>query len=296
MKQTSRLVGSELRKALGPNPAFWASLGVGLLLTMVSAVRSSVVFSNTLEQALRYWNQSDALYSATSCFSFWMPIDSSEWAMGVFVILWPLLAALPYAWSWSMEKKRGVLAQQASRASRLCCLGAKAMATFASSALAVGVPLVVNLVACACIAPASNNWVSDVLYLGVTYDAPLSSLFYNVPLLFCILWTIVVAIVAGLWAAFVLSLTMLTDTFASTLIASYLVVHVLSYVGSQFQAIALTYFGERAARSALLSLDLLSIVSVRSVPDATGALVLSVFLLALLAAALFAIALRRDIL
>lgn len=296
MEQSSRLMRCELRKALGPNLAFWVSLGTGLFLAVISAVRSSVVFSNTLDQALRYWDQSDALYSATSCFSFWMPVDSSEWAMGVFVILWPLLAALPYAWSWSVEKKRGVLAQQMSRASRTRCLGAKAMATFVSSALAVSVPLAVNLIACACIAPARNNWVSDVLYLGVTYDAPLSSLFYNAPLLFCILWTIVVAIVAGLWAVLVLSLTMLTDAFAPTLIASYLVVHVLSYIGGQLQAIALAYLGERAARSALLSFDLFSIVSVRSTPDATGALALSVLLLGLFTAILSAIALRRDIL
>ena len=89
---------------------------------------------------------------------------------------------------------------------------------------------------------------------------------------------------------------MLTDAFAPTLIASYLVVHVLSYIGGQLQAIALAYLGERAARSALLSFDLFSIVSVRSTPDATGALALSVLLLGLFTAILSAIALRRDIL
>lgn len=296
MTQGSGLMRTELRKALGANPAFWASLGTGLALAAASAARPSVVFSNTLEQALGYWDQSDALYSATGCFSFWMPVDPSEWAMGVFVILWPLLAALPYAWSWSVEKGCGMLAQQATRASRRRCLAAKMVATFASAALAVGAPLLANLMACACIAPASPNWVSDVLYLGVTYDAPLSSLFYNAPLAFCLLWTAIVALVAGLWAVLVLSLSTLTDTFAPTLVASYLVLHVLSYAGSQLQAIVLARFGENVARSALLSLDLLSVVGVRSVPQASAALALSVLLLAVASAVLSALALRRDVL
>lgn len=296
MTQGSGLMRTELRKALGANPAFWASLGTGLALAAASAARSSVVFSNTLEQALGYWDQSDALYSATGCFSFWMPVDPSEWAMGVFVILWPLLAALPYAWSWSVEKGCGMLAQQATRASRRRCLAAKMVATFASAALAVGAPLLANLMACACIAPASPNWVSDVLYLGVTYDAPLSSLFYNAPFAFCLLWTAIVALVAGLWAVLVLSLSTLTDTFAPTLVASYLVLHVLSYAGSQLQAIVLARFGENVARSALLSLDLLSVVGVRSVPQASAALALSVLLLAVASAVLSALALRRDVL
>lgn len=296
MQRTSRLIKTELKKAFGANPWFWASLTVGMGFAVASAVRSATVFQNTLEMAHKYWNQSDVLYSATSCFSFWMLVSPSEWSTGVFILVWPLLAALPYAWSWNAEKNAGLIAQQTARASRLSCFTAKAIATFLSADAAIAVPLLANLVMCACIAPASPNWVSDVLYLGVTRDAPLSMLFYNAPLAFCLIWTVIAAVVVGLWAVLVLSLTALLDNFAPTLVASYLLLHVLSYVGSQLSAILLTWVGPEVSRSALVSLDLFSVLGVRSQPDATLALVLSVTLLALLSVLASGFALRRDVL
>ena len=296
MQKTSRLIKAELKKAFGTNPWLWASLAVGMGLATASAVQSATVFRNTLEMALKYWNESDALYSATSCFSFWMPVGPSEWPMGVFILVWPLLAALPYAWSWNTEKRAGLVAQQTARASRPSCFVDKAIATFLSAAVAIAVPLLANLVMCACSAPASPNWVSDVLYLGVTRDAPLSTLFYNAPLVFCLIWTLVAAVLAGLWAVLVLGLTMLLDNFAPTLVASYLVLHVLSYVGGQLSAILLTWAGPDVSRSALVSLDLFSVMGVRSQPDAAWALVAAIAILALLSVSLSTLSMKRDIL
>lgn len=296
MSQDRRLIAAELRKAFGANPWFWVSLLAGLALAVISAARTAMVFQNTLEMALKYWDKSDALYSATSCFAFWMPVDPSQWAMGVYLLVWPLLAALPYAWSWSAEKNAGLVAQQVARVPRVSVFVAKAFAAFLSGAAAVAAPLLANLVMCACICPASPNWVSDVLYLGVTSDAVFSTLFYNAPLAFCLIWTLVVALVAGLWAVLVLTLTMLLDNFAPTLVASYLVLHVLSYVGSQLSTIALAQVGESVARSALLSLNLFSVVGVRSQPDAAAALLAGLVAMAIGSVGAAAFALKRDVL
>ncbi len=296
MSRTRRLVATDLRKAFGANPWFWGALAVGLALAALSAVQTAAVFQNTLELALKYWDKSDALYSAASCFAFWMPVDPSQWPMGVYLLIWPLLAALPYAWSWSAEKNAGLVAQQVARASRLECFAAKAVATFLSSAAVVAVPFLANLVMCACVAPASVNWVSDVLYLGVTSDAPFSTLFYNAPLAFCLLWTMVAAVVASLWAVLVLALTALLDNFAPTLVASYLVLHMLSYVGSQLSTILLAQVGEDIARSALLSLNLFSVVGVRSQPDAAAALIAAAAILVLGSALAAGLSLSRDVL
>ncbi len=296
MSRTRRLIATDLRKAFGTNPWFWGALAVGLALAALSAVQTAAVFQNTLELALKYWDKSDALYSATSCFAFWMPVDPSQWPMGVYLLIWPLLAALPYAWSWSAEKNAGLVAQQVARAPRLECFAAKAVATFLSAAAVVAVPFLANLVMCACIAPASPNWVSDVLYLGVTSDAPFSTLFYNAPLVFCLLWTVVAAVVAGLWAVLVLALTALLDNFAPTLVASYLVLHMLSYVGSQLSTILLAQVGEDIARSSLLSLNLFSVVGVRSQPDAVATLIAAVAVLVLGSALAAGLSLKRDVL
>lgn len=296
MGARAALVGMELKKALRLNLWFWVSLAVGTGLALLSALQSSVVFHDTLELALEYWNVSDALYSAASCFAFWLPVDSYDFAPGIFVMVWPLLAAIPYAWSWCSEREEGLVEQQFARAGRRACYAGKALAIFVSGALAVGVPLPVNLVACACFAPASPVWVSDMLYVGVGVDAPLSSLFFTNPLAFCLVWTLVVCLVAGLWATTVAAVSMLVGNFLQTFVVTYLFLHVLAFVGGQFKTLLMSQLSDEALRSALLTLDVFRVVSVRTQPDATLALLAVVAVLLVVSALLPALLLKRDLL
>ena len=67
-------------------------------------------------------------------------------------------------------------------------------------------------------------------------------------------------------------------------------------MGSQLSTILLTQVGEDVARSALLSLDLFSVVGVRSQPDAAAALVAAIAVLTLGSALVAGLSLRRDVL
>ncbi len=290
------LVGVELRKALRLNLWFWVALGAGTGLALLSALQSGVVFRDTLKLALEYWDVSDALYSAASCFAFWLPVDTYDFAPGIFVMVWPLLASIPYAWSWCSERESGLLDQQFARAGRPACYAGKTLATFASGALAVGVPLLVNLVACACFAPASPVWVSDILYVGVGADAPLSSLFYTNPLAFCLAWTLVVCLVAGLWATTIAAVSMLVGNFLQTFVVTYLFLHTLAFVGGQLKTLLMGQLTDEALRSALLTLDVFRVVSVRTQPDSTLALLAVIAVLLGLSAALPTLLLKRDLL
>lgn len=296
MRELSPLFRVELKKALGRNPWFWGALGIGVFLALYSAAQMGLIFSNTLDLALRYWNESDALYSATSSFASWMPLRSFDFAPGIFLMLWPLLAVIPYAWSWHSERNSGLIGQQVSRASRRACYAAKMTATFVSGALCVCLPFVVNLVANACLAPSSRVWVSDVLYVGVTFAAPFSSLFYTNPLAFCALWTLVAGFVAGLWAMMIGSLSALIGSFMETSVAAYLLLHVLAYVGSQVRTMLEGALPDDMVRSSLLSLNVFEVVSVRSQPDAAIALLVTVGVLVLSSGVLLAWSLRRDVL
>lgn len=290
------LFRTELRKATGRNPWFWGSLAAGSFLALYSALDCSVVFTNTLEQALKYWGEANKMYSTLSCFAFWMPVKPYELGPGTFLLLWPLLAAIPYSWSWCSEARGGFVAQQAARASRRECYLAKTGATFIVGALGVSVPLLVSLVACACFAPAGPVWVSDILYVGVTDYAPLSSLFYTCPLAFCALWTLISGLVGGLWAAAVAAVAALAGRFAETAVATYLLLHVLSYTGSQLTRILPNAFENGATPLPLCALNVFSVVSVRNEPGAGTALPLVVVSLAALLAILLAVHERRDVL
>jgi len=291
------MFGIELQKAVGRrNPWFWGVMAGGMLLACLSAVHSEEVFGNTLALSLQYWNTTDPGYSVATCFSFWLPVQVTDVFTGVFLLVWPLIAAIPYAWAWNAELRSGVLAQEASRASRRTCYVAKALAAFVAAALSVAVPLVANLVMCACIAPAAPNWISDVLYLGVWCAAPLSSLFYCAPWAYCAAWTAIVALVAGLWGTTVCAISTLGRSFVETMVATYLSLHVLAFVGRQAQTYLSMAVGSDAGRSALPSLNLFSVVGVRSDPDATQALILAIAILVLVSVLIPALALRRDVL
>lgn len=294
MRQFHALVRSELRKALWTNPWFWISIGIGCTLALLAALRDSVIFQNTLDLAREYWDVSDSLYSATSCFSFWMLIDSSELARGIFRMVWPLLASLPYAWSWQAESKSGFLDQQYARTDRRTCLAAKLLATFISGASAIALPALINLISCACFAPASPVWVSDVLYLGVTSDAPLSALFYTAPLVFCLVWTFVVGCAAGLWATAVASFSLFMGSFLQAAVASYLILHVLSFLGSQAHTILSGILSDEALRSSLVSLDTFRIVFVISAPGQLQYLLLAFIVLVAFSGSIFALNWHKD--
>lgn len=294
MGRFNALARVELRKALGENPWFWLSLAAGCALALFSAYEDSIVFNNTLDLALEYWDESDVLYSAASCFHFWMLVNSYELASGIFRMVWPLLAALPYAWSWHAEIKSGLLDQQYARADRRACLAAKLLATFYSGAVAVALPALVSLIACACFAPATPVWVSDLIYVGVTSSAPLSQLFYSAPLAFCLVWTLIVGCVAGLWATTVASLAVLMRSFLQAAVASYLVLHVLSFLGSQAHTLLYGVLPDEIQLSALTGLDVFRVVFVVSEPGQTQLLLFVLVTLTAFSGVVFVLRRRRD--
>lgn len=294
MSVERNLLQAEMKKSLGANPWFWASTCAGCALALLAAFLDSFIFQNTLEYALSHWDDLDSLYSVASCFAFWMPVEAHKLIPGVFVMVWPLLVVIPYAWSWSSELRSGVMAQLCSRASRRGCVCAKLVATFVSGALAMVLPLLVNLIACACFAPATEVWVSDMIYLGVTRSAPLSSLYYTAPLVFCLAWTVIASIVAGLWASAVCALAAALRSFLRAAILSYLFLHVLAFLGSQLRGLLFTTLTREAMT--LLSFDVFSVVSVRSSPGAGWALIITIVSLVVLTSALSAFRERRDLL
>lgn len=295
MSAFATLLKSELKKATGANPWFWLPLAVGVVLALYSAYVSNIIFQNTYEVSVANWKVSNELYSALSCYSFWMPIDGTELAQGIFLMIWPLLVSLPYAWSWCSERHRGVLVQQLVRAPRAACWGAKLAATFVSGALVIAVPYVVNLVACACFAPASLVWVSDVLYVGgLGPDTPLSSLYYTFPLGFCALWTLISSLVGGLWASCVAVLSALVGRPVESLVGSYVLLHVLAYLGSDVRMILIWASNGAYSRNAVDTLDLFSVVGIRLLPGSTAALIFALALLLGVSALSFRLITSKD--
>lgn len=295
------IVRAELRKALGANPWFWLPLAAGCALAVGSAVYCHTIFQNTLETALAY----NKNYSVLSCFAFWMPVYNYGVFTGVFTLIWPLLTAAPYAWSWGAERRRGVLQQEALRTNRRTCYHAKAVAAFLSGALVVLVPYLLNLIICACYAPAAPVWASDQGYVAIFQDSPLSSLFYNHPLVYCLVWSVVAGVIAGLWSATVLSLTLLIERPAEAITGSYVVLYLLVFVSAQVRMTIVGTVGAVDPRNQKLfdilrwrplSLNLFQVISPSTGRGGTEALVIALVLLALASIVVPRMRMKKDLL
>lgn len=194
-----KLVRLELRKAFS-NKWFLASLTIACSLSIASAVGAIVAAAQYESIGLEYFDQKYFRLSVLSCYKHWIGVDSGQPATGLFYLLLPLLAAIPYSWSSSYEKKSGYVSQVVTRTNIRSYYLAKYLAVFASGASVIGLSLLVNLFICACSFPAYTPDVFDVVYFGLYEDCLWSEVFYTNPLLYTCLLTTITILFAGLWA------------------------------------------------------------------------------------------------
>lgn len=270
----------ELRKAFGRNPWFWIALAFGVFLAVWTAIVRSELFFSTLEMAIVDWQRKEVGYSTVGAYALWMPLDNMDLPSGIFFMVWPILAAIPYAWAWTAETRSGLIEQECVRAGRRATVVSKWVAVFLTGFAIIAVPYAVNLLCNLCVEPAMSAWISDGLYARVLEQTPFSSLFYNNPLAFCILWTFVAGALGGLWATVVAALSMVVGSYLPSLVVSYLSLHVLAFIGDQITMYTHAY--AQYSYAAMLSLEVLPTVSVRVSTGSRPALVATVLALAVL--------------
>lgn len=162
--------------------------------------------------------------SAKSCYVGWIGVGSlaNSFARELFFYLAPLLAVVPYAWSMRTELINGYAAQVFSRTSRVRYLAAKSAAVFASAAVVTLIPLLANLLTLACFVPARIPQIFDSTYIGMFPESLWSGLFYTHPLLFVLAYSLLDALMCGIWALFVLGLSYVVENRVTLFVSSYL--------------------------------------------------------------------------
>lgn len=215
------LVCIELRKAL-KNKAFVASVAIGTVLALAtSLINYYTIYHESVINVATYetkWFDPSLL----TCFRYWLATDFNRMTTYLFFMLVPLLAVIPYAWSYLKERSSGYSMQVSSRASRSGYLFAKAVAAFTSGAAALAIPLVIGFVVIACLVPARLPDVTSAFYFGI-YDISLwSELFYNEPILYSACYIVLIAGFAGIWAVFVASLGYVMRDVVALVVLPYL--------------------------------------------------------------------------
>lgn len=192
----------ELKKALA-NRWFAVALGIGAVLAIASAMGNIVLYQNSIEQIISLGDSVDKGLSALSVFRMVMPADYIQPATDLFYALLFLMAVVPYGWSSSQEWQKGYVCQILSRETRRRYFVAKGAASFVAGACAIGFPLALNFIVCACWIPMFPTDVETVFNTGIYRSVMWSSLYYLHPGLYVVGYAALASVFAGLWAALI---------------------------------------------------------------------------------------------
>ncbi len=215
------LIRIELRKAF-KNKWFCIAVGIGCALALASAIGGALTEFKAQSAGLRSIDVTYMALAPLSLYKFWIVTDYLQPATDLYFLLLPLLAVLPYSWSLASELKSGSAKNTLTRTTRLRYFGAKYLAAFLAGASAAAIPIILNFIVCACIMPAYMPDIYDAVFIGIGDQHLWSEIYYSVPLLYCLLFTILNFIFGGLWATAIMSLSFLVKNRVALLIGPYL--------------------------------------------------------------------------
>lgn len=180
------MIKTELWKAIH-NPWFYLALALGCGIAMLDVVQNifAIIHFNKLVENLGS-NDITKSPGGYSLFVRWIGANSPTYGGVLYFNIWPILAALPFAWSYSKERKNGVYNQLVCRCGKQTYFAAKTLAVFVSGGLAVSVPVLFDLLINATFLPDMLPSVSTE-GLGQARSF-LIELYFTYPWIYALLW------------------------------------------------------------------------------------------------------------
>lgn len=182
-------IRAELWKAVH-NKMLYAALAAGVIISMLNVIENIPVVKDITEWLIGVVKNNRSCsrsYQGCSLFINWIAVNCSSLGYSIFFFTWPILATIPYGWSYFKERTSGVYNQLVSRTSRKVYFFSKFLATFVSGGIAVSLPLLLNLLVNALVCP---YYVPQALssMTPIFNGSFLSELFYTHPWVHGILW------------------------------------------------------------------------------------------------------------
>ncbi len=181
-----RILKTELWKVFH-NKMMVLALVLGTLLALADVAENAGVVARLTEGTLRAVAEGygSGGHEGFSLFVQWMAINGVNFGSRNFYLIWPVLAALPFGWSYCQERRSGIYNQIVSRSGKRTYYLAKYLAVFVSGGAAIAIPVTANLLINALVCPYS------LPELGITPIANgtfLSALYYTHPWIYGFIW------------------------------------------------------------------------------------------------------------
>ncbi len=159
----------------------------------------------------------------------WLGTDFQFAYNPLFFVLFPILAALPFAGSYYTDLKSGYIKNICIRVSRKDYYRAKYSATFLSGAISVMLPLMVSLMLSMAVYPMQRPEKLSFATVGILDANLFGCLFHQCPVLYCILFILLDGMFAGMVAVFSICVAEHVESYFSAITTPF-TVYVLSGV------------------------------------------------------------------
>ncbi|HHU18987.1 MAG TPA: hypothetical protein GXZ58_01845 [Bacilli bacterium] len=221
-----QLLKVELAKAL-KNKFFITTLIIALLFALFSAWYMIDLYFYSLRGLSRMGG--NQMIQALSLFNHWIGGEATSLGFTLFFTLMPLIAALPYGWSYFIENKSGYVKTVVTRSAKTEYFLAKYIATFISGGLVILIPLLINFIVVACFIPAVTPSTMYTMYHSVYHGSLWSQSYYTNPVWFVILYLILDFIFAGLFATMSLTVSLFVKNRIAVILVPFFLILVLHY-------------------------------------------------------------------
>lgn len=186
MKECIRI---ELHKAI-VNKWFLLCIAIGCSLSAINIMYNARAVVQCTNQLVGLLSDGYALsnsYEGFSLFRLWIGVNITSISNSIYYLIWPILAAMPYGYSYAKDRCSGYYNQIATRVNRHIYFASKYLALFISGGLTLFIPVTIDLLANALVCPMC---IPDVTlsFLPITNITFLSQLYYTYPWIYALLW------------------------------------------------------------------------------------------------------------
>ncbi len=223
----------ELRR-LFSSKELYVALAIGLALIAWLFVYEVSELSRFEEEYALYGDKiSGYLYYPKTVFNSCIELEYDALPPILLYLLFPIIAAFPYAATYCKDKKTGYLKNLLVRIDRKDCFMAKYIVSFLSGFLVSGAILLSSLLLTMLVFPmlipeavTQNYYVQPGNMWG--------NLFYTMPMVYTLLYILVDMLWCGCMASFTLLISMFTRSAFLAVTGSFIVFEVVDYVLSLF--------------------------------------------------------------
>ena len=172
------------------NKFFRRAILIGLTLTLINVAESAHRVKILTSEVVRYIAADIPVSTSIQGFSLfisWMPVHPSGLGSNIFYFIWPILAAMPYAWSYTQERHSGLYNQIVTRGCKNMYFLSKYFALFVSGGIAIALPVTLDLFLTALVCPTDVPDVTKSLIplMNISF---LSRLYYTRPWIYAVIW------------------------------------------------------------------------------------------------------------